>query len=80
MEYTNWEFDDDICDKLISLAYSTRAKLAIIPMQDWLDLGEEARMNAPSTTNGNWQWRLKKGWNKPDLSERILRKTKVYKR
>ena len=80
MEYTNWEFDDDICDKLISLAYSTRAKLAVIPMQDWLDLGEEARMNAPSTTDGNWSWRLKEGWNKTDLSERILRKTKVYNR
>lgn len=80
LEYTNWEFDDDICDKMISLAYSTRAKLAIIPMQDWLGLDEDARMNTPSTVNGNWQWRMSKNSLSSDLSERILRKTKIYNR
>ncbi len=80
LEYTNWEFDDDICDKMISLAYSTRAKLAIIPMQDWLGLDGEARMNTPSTVNNNWQWRMAKNSLNSDLSKRILRKTKIYDR
>ncbi|MDD3641785.1 MAG: 4-alpha-glucanotransferase, partial [Atribacterota bacterium] len=34
------------------------AKLAIIPVQDILGLGEEARMNYPSHPDSNWQWRL----------------------
>ena len=49
-------------------------------MQDWLDLDADGRMNTPSTTNANWAWRLKKDELTEDLSERILRKTKVYDR
>ena len=43
---------------LIKAAFSTRAKLAIAPMQDFLGLGSEARLNTPGTPGGNWQWRL----------------------
>lgn len=42
----------------IRLAYASSARLAIIPIQDILGLGNEARMNAPSTVFGNWQWRV----------------------
>ena len=42
----------------IRLAYSSNAILAIIPIQDIFGLGNESRMNAPSTTFGNWQWRV----------------------
>ena len=52
----------------------------MVAMQDWLDLGSEARMNTPSTSSANWAWRLKKGELDDRLSERILRKTKVYAR
>lgn len=80
MEYMGWEFDDDIPDKMISMAYMTKAELAIIPMQDWLCLGEEARMNTPSTASGNWKWRLCKNSLDKDLSERIQRKVRIYNR
>jgi 4-alpha-glucanotransferase len=46
---------------LIELAYSSRAALAIVPAQDVLGLGSEARMNRPGVTNGNWSWRLERG-------------------
>ena len=46
---------------LIRTALSSVADLAVIPIQDYLCLGNEARMNAPSTLGLNWKWRLKKG-------------------
>ncbi|HOD65574.1 MAG TPA: 4-alpha-glucanotransferase [candidate division Zixibacteria bacterium] len=43
---------------MIELALQSRARLAVIPMQDVLGLPGSARMNTPSTRNGNWTWRL----------------------
>lgn len=43
---------------LIRTALSSVADLAVIPIQDYLCLGNEARMNAPSTFGDNWKWRL----------------------
>jgi 4-alpha-glucanotransferase len=43
---------------LIRLAFGSVAKLAIIPAQDLLGLGEECRMNTPASTDNNWNWRL----------------------
>ncbi len=43
---------------MIRFAFATRAKLAIAPMQDYLGLGSEARLNVPGTSRGNWRWRL----------------------
>jgi 4-alpha-glucanotransferase len=42
---------------LIGAAWSSRAALAVAPLQDVLSLGNEARMNLPGTEHGNWQWR-----------------------
>jgi 4-alpha-glucanotransferase len=46
---------------LIERAWSSRASLAIAPLQDVLALGSEARMNLPGTEEGNWQWRYRAG-------------------
>ena len=46
---------------LIELAMRSRAALAIIPAQDVLGLGSEARMNRPGTIRGNWSWQLEPG-------------------
>ncbi len=43
---------------LIKLAFSTRSRLAIAPLQDFLGLGSEARINTPGTPGGNWRWRV----------------------
>jgi len=43
---------------LINAAFSTAAQLAIAPMQDYLGLGSEARINTPGIAGGNWRWRI----------------------
>ena len=58
-EYLNISGKDEIPDGLIRSAYASTADVAVITMQDILGLGNEARMNAPSTV-GNWRWRLSK--------------------
>ena len=47
--------------RLIEQALSSRAALAMIPLQDVLELGSEARMNTPGQELGNWTWRLVPG-------------------
>ena len=46
---------------LLELALGSRAALAMIPAQDVLGLGSEARMNTPGRVEGNWAWRLRRG-------------------
>jgi 4-alpha-glucanotransferase len=43
---------------LIHAAFESIANLAIVPMQDVLELGSEDRMNTPGTIEGNWSWRF----------------------
>ncbi|MDE5990136.1 MAG: 4-alpha-glucanotransferase [Clostridia bacterium] len=62
---------EDLCDCLIRTAMLTKAKRAIIPMADYLGLGKEGRINAPSTTGDNWTWRLNKRYNSAKLREKI---------
>jgi 4-alpha-glucanotransferase len=49
---------DEVPRELILLAMRSVARTSIIPMQDILGLGAEARMNYPSTSDGNWEWRM----------------------
>jgi 4-alpha-glucanotransferase len=48
---------DEAALGLVQLAWSSKAGLAIVPLQDLLNLGAEARMNLPGTAVGNWSWR-----------------------
>jgi 4-alpha-glucanotransferase len=56
---------------LIELAYASRAKVAIVPAQDVLDVGSEGRMNRPGTIHGNWQWRLEPGQLRDEHAARL---------
>lgn len=49
---------EDICKALIRMALASVSDTAIIPIQDYLGLGSEARINIPSTLGDNWKWRL----------------------
>jgi 4-alpha-glucanotransferase len=51
----------DAAPALIELAWSSRAGLAIVPLQDVLNLGAEARMNVPGRAERNWRWRCPEG-------------------
>jgi 4-alpha-glucanotransferase len=57
--------------KLIRLALASPARLALIPAQDLLGLGSEARMNTPGKAEGNWTWRLDEGRLTADLAARL---------
>jgi len=46
-----------VAEALMVLAWSSHAALTIVPLQDLLNLGAEARMNVPGRTDGNWRWR-----------------------
>jgi 4-alpha-glucanotransferase len=56
---------------LIELALSSRARLAIVPAQDLLGLGSEARLNTPGRRDGNWSWRLRRGQLTDELAARL---------
>jgi 4-alpha-glucanotransferase len=59
---------DSVHWELMRLATASVAETSIVPMQDVLGLGEEARMNLPGVLEGHWQWRLKAKALKPDLA------------
>jgi 4-alpha-glucanotransferase len=58
--YVNRPFGDssEAAPTLLRMAWSSPAALAIAPLQDLLNLGEEARMNVPGQAKGNWRWRF----------------------
>lgn len=68
----NWGF--------IRTAYASVSDYAIVQMQDILGLGSEARMNTPSTTGGNWTWRMKKGAATPKIAKKLYNLSKIYRR
>ncbi|HYA08390.1 MAG TPA: 4-alpha-glucanotransferase, partial [Gaiellaceae bacterium] len=65
---------------LIELALGSRASLAIVPAQDVLGLGSEARMNHPGDPYGNWTWRLERGQLTPGLAARLRAATELHRR
>jgi 4-alpha-glucanotransferase len=65
---------------LIRLAQSSVATLSVAPLQDVLGLGSEARLNTPSTPNGNYHWRYRPGSLTYDLAERLARIAEVTDR
>jgi len=72
--------EDNICEELIRLTLSSVAEFAVIPMQDILKLGAEARFNKPSTTQGNWSWRMLPDMATEALAQEIYKKVKIYGR
>lgn len=61
-------------------AWSSVAIVAITMMQDLLAIGNEGRMNLPSTLGGNWTWRMKKNDLQEDLAKHVYNLTKLYGR
>ncbi len=70
LELTNGR-PETIHNDLIKLAFGSKAKVAIAPLQDYLGLGSEARLNTPGTSGHNWRWRLLAGQLTPELCESV---------
>lgn len=68
----NWGF--------MKAVWSSNSDTAIVTMQDLLGLGNEARMNFPSTTKDNWQWRAKPDYITDELTEKVRYYTELYQR
>ena len=66
---------------LIECAFRSIANLAIVPMQDYLQLtNEQGRMNTPATAEGNWSWRISPRYNTPKLRDAMLTMAQKTKR
>ncbi|MCL4123406.1 UNVERIFIED_CONTAM: hypothetical protein GTU68_032794 [Idotea baltica] len=57
--------------QMINLLYASPAKVAIVPLQDAIGLGGEARMNVPGLAEGNWSWRFARHLITPELSAQL---------
>ncbi len=65
---------------MIRAILASIADLAIVPLQDVLGLGSEARMNLPGTSKGNWRWRFRQGALTEELSKRLRELVVLYDR
>jgi 4-alpha-glucanotransferase len=65
---------------LVRLAQASVADTAVVPLQDLLGLGSEARMNLPGRPAGNWRWRTSAEAPSGDLAARVARLTRLYGR
>lgn len=78
--YLNIRNNKDIQWEFIRAAMASVSDTCIIPMQDYLGLGAEARINIPSTLGLNWKWRMLPGAFDEELALRIRNMTKLYGR
>lgn len=69
-----------LCREMIRAAVSSVADTAIIPIQDWLELDNSARINLPSTIGNNWKWRMDADALDDKLAKEMYRMARVYGR
>jgi 4-alpha-glucanotransferase len=67
---------DEVAGELIRLAFSSKAGLAVVPLQDVLNLGSRARMNMPGRVGGNWRWRVTRDMPLEDAFNRLAALTR----
>lgn len=79
MNNEDHDMEQSIWD-MIRLAMSSVADLAIVPIQDYLCLGSEARINTPSTLGDNWKWRLLKDQIGHEVVEKMRLLVRIYRR
>lgn len=70
----------DIAWSLLRLAFASVADMAIVPLQDLMNLGNEARMNFPGKVGGYWAWRFTPDMLTPHIAYRLLELTHLYSR
>ena len=80
MEYLGFAKEQQACMQIIKSALSSVADYAIIPIQDYLELEKEARLNTPGKSQGNWQWRLKPRMLTDKLAKKMAELAKMYGR
>ncbi len=71
---------ENIAHDMIELLWSSRANMVLAPLQDFLQLGSQARMNFPSTLGGNWEWRFTEDQLTPELLKYMKAQNKINNR
>lgn len=72
---------NQLCQQFVRLAFSSVAKFAVIPIQDLFALGQEGRINTPSTSDGkNWIWRMPESFFDKEVAARLKRLSELYAR
>ena len=79
-EYVGVKRNRELPRALVRTALSSVSDTAIIPIQDYLEVDNAARINLPSTLGDNWKWRLKKGQLTEGLAKDMARLTWIYGR
>ena len=79
LQYLNSEGNKIHWDFIRAVLWSV-ADTAIVPIQDVLGLGSEARMNLPNSKEGNWKWRFRTGALTDELAKKLRRLTELYGR
>ena len=72
--------EDGVHWAMIRAAVGSVASLCVVPLQDVLGLGSEARMNVPSSDKGNWRWRFRADMLRPELAQKLATLTEVADR
>lgn len=82
MDYLNLygREEDQLHLEFVRAALASVADTAVIPVQDYLGLGAEARINTPSTLGGNWLFRLKEGQLTNQQAQQIYELNRIYGR
>lgn len=80
LEYLRIDNENKVSEAMIKTALGSVGKLVIVPLQDYLELGEEGRMNTPSTLGNNWKWRATEEQVIDDLAYRISYWMRLYRR
>lgn len=78
--YLDLQDEADIHWSMIRAVMASVANIAMVPLQDVLGLGTEARMNLPGTTSGNWKWRYRNGALKGEHAEKLRMLSSHYDR
>jgi 4-alpha-glucanotransferase len=79
-EYLNLTQEEGYNWGMMRAAWSSVADLAIVPMQDIIGLGSEARINIPSTLGNNWKWRATEEQINSVLAKKVYKYVKMYGR
>jgi len=79
LKYSNSN-GNEIAWDMIRVVWASVAALSIAPLQDFLSLGNEARMNYPGRSDGNWGWRVDSGSINRELSFKIRETNEIFGR
>lgn len=80
LNYLNVKYKKDLLNAILKETHKSVSMMSIVPIQDYLELDNNARMNMPSTTGNNWVWRLRPNELNYKLARKIKNLTNPYER